>query len=85
MEHLKKFLFSLDSVESSNFEGAMKATQEEEFEAFENKVDEVMQILTLMTADDTKANRDGIELANKWVNSLIVTIFLLFENRHKNI
>lgn len=43
----------------------MKANQEEEFEAFENKVDEVMQILTLMTADDTRANRDGIEMANK--------------------
>lgn len=43
----------------------MKATQDEEFEAFENKVDEVMQILNLMTSDDTKVHQDGMELADK--------------------
>jgi hypothetical protein len=39
--------------------------KDEEFEAFENKVDEVMKILNFMTSDDTKENQEGVELANK--------------------
>jgi hypothetical protein len=41
------------------------AQQEEEFIAFENKVDEVMQILNLMNSDDKKKTEEGIEIANK--------------------
>lgn len=44
----------------------MSALQEEEFTAFENKVDEVMQILNLMSSSDNKEPEEGIELANKW-------------------
>lgn len=43
----------------------MSAQQEEEFTAFENKVDEVMQILNLMSNEDKKQSEEGIEAANK--------------------
>lgn len=43
----------------------MSAQQEEEFVAFENKVDEVMQILNLMSSDDKPQAEEGIEIANK--------------------
>lgn len=43
----------------------MTSTQQEEFTAFENKVDEVMQILTLMSSDDKKQSEEGIEITNK--------------------
>jgi hypothetical protein len=45
----------------------MSAHQEEEFTAFENKVDEVMQILNLMSSDDKKQSEEGIEIANKYL------------------
>lgn len=45
----------------------MSAQQEEEFTAFENKVDEVMQILNLMSSDDKKQSEEGIEIANKFL------------------
>lgn len=43
----------------------LSAQQEEEFTAFENKVDEVMKILNLMNSDDKKQTEDGVEIANK--------------------
>lgn len=45
----------------------MSAQQEEEFTAFENKVDEVMQILNLMSSDDKKTSEQGMEIANKFL------------------
>lgn len=45
----------------------MSAYKEEEFTAFENKVDEVMQILNLMSSDDKKQSEEGIEIANKYL------------------
>lgn len=36
----------------------------EEFIAMENKVDEVMKILNLMSSEDQKQAENGIELAN---------------------
>jgi hypothetical protein len=45
----------------------MSAQQEEEFTAFENKVDEVMQILNLMSSDDKKTSEQGVEIANKFL------------------
>lgn len=41
------------------------ATFEEDFAVFEDKVDEVMQILNLMSSDDKKASEQGVEIANK--------------------
>ena len=35
--------------------------------AFENKVDEVMQILNLMSSEDKKSSEEGIEIANKFL------------------
>lgn len=46
----------------------MATQQEEEFTAFENKVEEVMKILNLMSSDDKETAEKGIEVANKWVN-----------------
>lgn len=43
----------------------MSPQQEEQFTAFENKVEEVMQILNLMSSDDKKKSDEGIEIANK--------------------
>lgn len=43
----------------------MNADQEEQFVAFENKVDEVMQILNLMSSDDLKQSEEGVEIANR--------------------
>lgn len=43
----------------------MNAQQEEQFVAFENKVDEVMQILNLMSSDEMKQSQEGVEMANK--------------------
>jgi hypothetical protein len=43
----------------------MSAHQEEEFVAFENKVDEVMKILNLMSSDDKETAEKGIEVADK--------------------
>ena len=37
----------------------------EEFQAFENKVDEVMKILNFMSSDDKKTSEKGKEIANK--------------------
>lgn len=37
----------------------------DQFEQFENKVDEVMQILNLMSSDDKKQSEEGIDIANK--------------------
>lgn len=45
----------------------MSDQQEEEFTAFENKVDEVMQILNLMSSDDKRQTEEGIEIANKFL------------------
>lgn len=45
----------------------MSDQQDEEFTAFENKVDEVMQILNLMSSDDKQQSEDGIEIANKFL------------------
>lgn len=45
----------------------MSTQQEEEFTAFENKVDEVMQILNLMSSDDKKISEQGVEIANKFL------------------
>lgn len=38
---------------------------QEEFEAFENNVDEVMKILNFMSSDDKKTSERGMEIANK--------------------
>jgi len=43
----------------------MSAHQEEQFTAFENKVDEVMKILNLMSTEDKVQAEEGIEVANK--------------------
>lgn len=43
----------------------MSSQQEEQFIAFENKVEEVMQILNLMSSDDKIKSGEGIEIANK--------------------
>lgn len=45
----------------------MSSQQEEEFSAFENKVDEVMQILNLMSSDDKEESQKGIEKANSFL------------------
>lgn len=45
----------------------MSSQQEEEFSAFENKVDEVMQILNLMSSDDKEQSAKGIEKANSFL------------------
>lgn len=45
----------------------MSSQQEEEFSAFENKVDEVMQILNLMSSDDKEVAVKGIEKANSFL------------------
>jgi hypothetical protein len=45
----------------------MSSQQEEEFSAFENKVDEVMQILNLMSSDDKEQSVKGIEKANSFL------------------
>jgi hypothetical protein len=41
--------------------------QEEEFCAFENKVDEVMKILNFMSSDNKAQAEEGIERANKFL------------------
>lgn len=41
------------------------STFEEDFAVFEDKVDEVMQILSLMSSDDKKTSEQGVEIANK--------------------
>ena len=41
--------------------------QEEEFCAFENKVDEVMKILNLMSSDNKAQSEEGIEKANQFL------------------
>lgn len=46
----------------------MSSQQEEEFSAFENKVDEVMQILNLMSSDDKEQAVKGIEKANSFLH-----------------
>lgn len=44
----------------------MFAQKEEEFIAFENNnVDEVMQILSLMSSEDKDQAKEGLEAANK--------------------
>lgn len=44
----------------------MSAQQEEQFIAFEdNNVDEVMQILSLMSSEDKDKAKEGLEAANK--------------------
>lgn len=45
----------------------MSSQQEEEFSAFENKVDEVMQILNLMSSDDKEQATKGLEKANSFL------------------
>jgi hypothetical protein len=44
----------------------MTGQHEEEFAAFENKVDEVMQILNLMSSTNKASSENGIEMAEKW-------------------
>lgn len=46
----------------------MSSQQEEEFSAFENKVDEVMQILNLMSSDDKEQATKGLEKANSFLS-----------------
>ena len=41
---------------------------QDEFLAFENKVDEVMQILNLMSSEDKKSTEEGIEIAKKFLS-----------------
>lgn len=43
----------------------MSVIQEEEFTAFENKVDEVMQILNMMSSSDKMQPEEGIEIPTK--------------------
>lgn len=45
----------------------MSTQQEEEFSAFENKVDEVMKILNLMSSDDKARAEQGIEKADSFL------------------
>jgi len=45
----------------------MSTQQEEEFCAFENKVDEVMKILNLMSSDNKAQSEEGIEKANQFL------------------
>lgn len=45
----------------------MSVQQEEEFCAFENKVDEVMKILNLMSSDNKAQSEEGIEKANQFL------------------
>lgn len=45
----------------------MSVQQEEEFCAFENKVDEVMKILNLMSSNNKTHSEEGIERANKFL------------------
>lgn len=45
----------------------MSTQQEEEFCAFENKVDEVMQILNLMSSNNKSQSEEGLERANKFL------------------
>lgn len=46
----------------------MSVQQEEEFCAFENKVDEVMKILNLMSSDNKAQSEEGIEKANQFLD-----------------
>lgn len=48
-----------------HFKKMTSSTFEEDFAVFEDKVDEVMQILNLMSSDDKKASEQGVEIANK--------------------
>lgn len=43
----------------------MSSIQLEEFTAFEKKVDEVTQILNLMSSDDKKQSEEGIQIAHR--------------------
>jgi hypothetical protein len=43
----------------------LSGQQEEEFTAFENKVDEVMKILNLMSSEEKEKSEKGMDLANK--------------------
>jgi hypothetical protein len=47
----------------------MSALQEEEFCAFENKVDEVMKILNMMSSEDRSQAEEGIERANNYLGT----------------
>jgi hypothetical protein len=46
----------------------MSTEQEEEFCAFENKVDEVMKILNLMSSEDKDQADEGIQRANSFLD-----------------
>jgi hypothetical protein len=46
---------------------ATATLQEEEFCAFENKVDEVMRILNLMSSEDKTQAEEGLERANNYL------------------
>lgn len=55
-------MFYLETFEN------IRMFDEEEFTAFENKVDEVMQILNLMSCDEEEQSNEGIEASNKLAN-----------------
>lgn len=61
----EEFIYFLDFHRKRRRGKIMNAGQEEQFVAFENKVDEVMQILNLMSSDDKKQSEEGVEIANK--------------------
>ena len=46
----------------------MSSQQEEEFSAFENKVEEVMQILNLMSSNDKVLATKGLQKANSFLD-----------------
>lgn len=58
------FFFNKRNPQSSKM---LSTQQEEEFTCFENKVDEVMKILNLMSSDDKVQTEEGIEKANTFL------------------
>lgn len=45
----------------------MKSVDEEDFEAFQSKIDEVVKILNLMNSTDVKQQRNGVKLADVYL------------------
>lgn len=50
----------------------MKSTDEEEFQTFETKIDEVMKILNMMNSSDPKNQANGTKLADKYLGKDLV-------------